>query len=267
MAQPQESHSKRLTVAVIGDSRATNYAADESVKAFPDVLAELAGDHFEVRNFARVAWRLDKYLKDFDEITDWRPDIVVNAFGGREGMYRLPKYLKRFPCDPTGSIRGTSWGKNLPMAWLRRQAWRGVVYLLQNRPAAGERVMQMMKANVYRTPEQYRQALLSLMERLSPWRPQTVFMLPLITKIGEHPYSPSAKAAIAEVSLDVAAQFPDLISTWDPKTEVDFSGHFLPDRVHLTAEGHRLCAESLLRALAELMGSQTGSDVRTPISS
>jgi len=111
-------------VAVIGDSRATNYSCEPDVQAFPEVLAALVGDGIEVRNFARVALRLDRYLRDLDEVLDWGPHVVVSVFGGRESMYRMPPRLERLPCDPRMTLTDKSWRR--PFLWVRLHAWRGV---------------------------------------------------------------------------------------------------------------------------------------------
>jgi hypothetical protein len=252
VAEPQERLKMPLTVAVIGDSRATNYHADEWVKAFPDALADIAGGRLEVRNFARIAYRLDKYLKDMDELLDWRPDIVVNAYGGREAMYRMPKYLKRFPCQPHGSIRDTSFGRMLPVAWVRRQAWRTILWFLEKHPAVGERLMTLMKANTYRTTEQYFESMTALLERLRPWGTQVIVMLPLPSLLGEHVFSPTRKAANGAAGRALAQQHPEMVSIWDPTADIDFTGLFLFDRVHLTEQGHRVMAESLLKTVERI---------------
>jgi hypothetical protein len=261
MVETQELPRMPFTVAVIGDSRATNYNAEEWVKAFPDVLAEIAGARLEVRNFARIAHRLDKYLKDMDELLEWCPDIVVNAYGGRETMYRMPKYLKRFPCQPHGSIRGTSFGRMLPLAWVRRQAWRTVLALLEKQPRVGERLMALMKANTYRTTEQYQESMSALVECLRPWGAQVIVMLPVPSRLGEYVFSPTRKATNRAAGSALARQLPEMVSIWDPTDDIDFTGLFLFDRVHLTEEGHRLMAESLLRAIEKLLTRQASEGV------
>jgi hypothetical protein len=232
-----------LKLAVLGDSRATNFGCDQGSDAFPELLAGLIGDGYEVRNFARPALRLDEYLKDLSELLAWQPDVVVSAFGGRESMYRMSGWRKHLPCDADASLKGKGW--RLPVAWLRRQAWRAVLGLFARSPAAFEGLMRLLGFHPYRTGEQYRSALDSLLSQLASTPAKTILMESFPSSMGKLPWCPSARAKNANTARGVAGQYPHQVRLWDPKVPVDFSGLFLGDGIHLNSKGHLAIAQAL----------------------
>jgi hypothetical protein len=234
--------TSQLKLAVLGDSRATNFGC-EGVAAFPAVLAEILRDDFEVRSFARPAVCLDRYLKELDDLLAWGPDVVVSAFGGRECMYRMAGWRRHLPCDPHASLAGKGW--RLPIAWLRRQIWRTVVSLFVRRPACYERFMRFIGAHTYRNVEQYRTALENLFAITAKMSAKTVLMGSFPASMVEFPWCPSARDKNDALDREVARASSLGVRWWNPREAVDFTGLFLRDAIHLNADGHRVIARAL----------------------
>jgi hypothetical protein len=232
-----------LKLAVLGDSRASNFGCDPDVLAFPEVLAELVKDDYEVRSFARPALRLDRYLKELPELIAWQPDVVISAFGGRESMYRMAGWLRHVPCDPAANLKGK--GLRLPAAWVRRQVWRSMLGIYARRPATYERAMQLIGAHTYRTAEQYREALESLLAAVAAIPAGAILMETFPSTMREFPLCPSQRDKNVATARSLAGRFPERVRMWDPKLTVDFTGLFLGDGIHLNPNGHRTVARAL----------------------
>jgi len=232
-----------LRMAILGDSRATNFGCAPDVLAFPEALAELIKNDYEVRSFARPALRLDRYLKDLPEVIAWEPDVVISAFGGRESMYRMAGWLRHVPCDPAASLHGK--GVRLPGAWLRRQVWRSMLGLYASRPAAYERIMRLIGARTYRTSEQYRTALETLLTAVAATPAKTILMETFPSTMREFPLCPSQRDENVNTARALAGRSPERIRMWDPKVTVDFTGLFLGDGIHLNPKGHQVIAQAL----------------------
>jgi hypothetical protein len=248
-----------LKLVVLGDSRATNFGCAEDVDAFPAVLASLLRDDYHVRSFARPALRLDRYLKELDDLLAWKPDVIISAFGGRESMYRMAGWLRHLPCDPKASLKGK--GSRLPLAWLRRLVWRTILSLFVHSPGGYERLMRSIGAHTYRTAEQYRTALGNLLSVTAEMQAKTLFMGFFPSSMGKFPWCPSARRENDAVTREMVGMTAQGVRMWDPKEAVDFSGLFLSDGIHLNADGHRAIARALADEISKMNPNVAASSV------
>lgn len=239
-----------IKLAVIGDSRATNHGLPESVRPFPLLIGDLAEGAIEVRNYAKTGLLLDRFLPNVGQVVEWRPDIVLAAIGGRETVYRIPRYLKKVPIPIGQSITGRGWW--LPRSWLRRQVWRCIVWPLQHYPRLGEHLMQLLRARPYRTPAQYAAAVSELLAALAPTGATLVLLEHFDTFQSHYIWKPSHRAANTKLIREVAASSGGGILTLDLKEIVDFRGIIISDGVHLSEEGHLAVARALLNQLLAL---------------
>ena len=105
------AHAQLQKVACVGNS-ITEGAAIAEGKRYPDVLGQLLGERYEVRNYGLGGRTLLKkgdnpYWKEqlYREVLEWQPDIVVIKLGTNDSKPQNWKYKDEFVADYREFIR------------------------------------------------------------------------------------------------------------------------------------------------------------------
>jgi lysophospholipase L1-like esterase len=95
----------KIKVACIGDSITEGWSIPDG-KKYPEVLQQLLGDQYEVRNYGvggRTLLRKGDFPywneKKYQEALDWQPDIVVIKLGTNDSKPQNWKYHNEFRKD------------------------------------------------------------------------------------------------------------------------------------------------------------------------
>jgi hypothetical protein len=254
--------SKGASIAVLGDSSATLYTqADPKMTSrraghLPwSELITAPGDAGTTSvSLARVAQSLSQGMAGpYQALTELRPDVIVMAHGGREGIVRIPRRLEWLRCYADATA-GESWRNR----FVARPLWRVLLASLSRRSRLTARVLHGLHIRpVQSDAELYRQELQDavtwMVESLGA---RVVLVTTFPWRQSFWPWFPHVLEANDRAAEMIAARWPGRVSVVELRGELS-GAHYSTDGAHLSIEGHIKAASLISQHIAAMTAAES----------